>query len=212
MKKTLEKWQVLLLGALLFMADLQLTAMIGSSEDWLVAVLCVLLALVTAYVIWRGKLIKGNVTLVWWQYLLAMGLGLLAVYFFKILGAMLLMIEHGPDYMPNNQQAIMDAGMPPYLLFAFAVVLAPVIEEFVMRGLVMGKLFNPRSIWGLLISSFIFGLLHGPSDLGSWVMYGGMGLALGLVYRYTERLDVAIGVHALNNLIAFVLMMTMAGG
>lgn len=212
MTKTLEKWQVLLLGALLFMADLQVIAMIGSSEAWLIAALCVLLALATAYVIWRGKLIKGSIKLVWWQYLLAMGLGLLAVYFFKILGAILFMAEHGLGNLPTNQQAIMDANMPPYLLFAFTVVLAPVIEEFVMRGLVMGKLFTPRSIWGLFISSFVFGFLHGPSDLGSWVMYGGMGLALGLVYRYTERLDISIGVHVLNNLIAFVLMMTMAGG
>jgi membrane protease YdiL (CAAX protease family) len=38
-----------------------------------------------------------------------------------------------------------------------------------------------------------------PTDLGSWILYGGMGLVLALVYQKTKKLEYSIAVHALNN-------------
>lgn len=209
MTKKLEKWQVFLLGGLVFIADIQLMQFIGIWDGWVLAGLALLLSLVTAGVIWKaGFLTKKNIQ-PWWKQLLAVGLGLFGIYFFKFLGAIILIAEHGVGHVPANQQAIMDAKMPLQLLFTFVVLTAPVVEEFIMRGLIMGKVFTPQSIWGLLLSSVLFGLIHGPTDIGSWVLYGGMGLALGLTYRYTERLDLVIALHALNNLIGFFLMVSM---
>lgn len=139
--------------------------------------------------------------------LLWVGLGFVALTVVKLLGGILLYLQHGADANTVNQAALEKAGLHPILLFTLAAIAAPVVEELIFRGLLFGKLFGHRSIIGLLLSSFLFGLIHMPSDLGSWFIYGGMGLVLGFVYLRTNKLAYTMWIHFLNNGIAVMLML-----
>ena len=75
------------------------------------------------------------------------------------------------------------------------VVLAPITEEFIFRGVLLQRLamkWNlPLAIW---ISSIIFGLLH-PNPIG----IAAVGVAWALLYIKTRTLIVPIIAHSVNN-------------
>ncbi len=93
------------------------------------------------------------------------------------------------------------------LTFAFlAVVAAPVFEEVVFRGIFF------RVLWGriglvaaALVSSLVFGLVHGilPAIIGTAII----GLYLCYMYVRTGSIIPGIILHALNNLVAVVLLL-----
>jgi len=84
-----------------------------------------------------------------------------------------------------------------------AVVLAPVVEEIVFRGLIFRRLLrHVQPVLAALGSSLLFGLLH-PDPLWS----GLFGLAMVALYAQTRSLWVPLVAHALNNAVG-----TLAGG
>ncbi|HFI0646307.1 CPBP family intramembrane glutamic endopeptidase [Streptococcus suis] len=136
-------------------------------------------------------------------------LGFIVMFGLKIIGGQLIMLEEGYVQTTANQEIINNSGLPVLLMFLFAVLFAPVLEELIFRGILMGKVFGKDSNVGLLLSSFLFGLIHNPTNIGSWVVYGGMGLVLGLAYRISGKYSNALILHCLNNLIGFLLMLLM---
>lgn len=136
------------------------------------------------------------------------GLGFIAVFAVKIIAGIVMQLS-GEGLNTVNQQAIEDMGFPPIILFLLTSIFAPTVEEIVFRGFIMGKIFGKESIFGLILSSLLFGLMHAPTGLGSWIMYGGMGLVLGLIYRLGKRLEYSMLVHFINNIIGFLLMLLM---
>ena len=125
-------------------------------------------------------------------------MGFLIMVPVKMLGGMILVLEHGSNANTLNQSVIEQLGMPPVLLFALSVVAAPIVEEVVFRGFIVKQAFH-YSYLGVIVSSALFGAVHVPTDLGGWILYGGMGLVLALVYQKTKKLEYSIAVHALNN-------------
>lgn len=101
-------------------------------------------------------------------------------------------------------------GMPwgELLLVAVAaVVVAPVVEELLFRGLVLQGLMLRIGFWpAALLSSAAFGVLHTSSldanGAALAVATGVMGLGLCVLARRTGRLGPGIGVHALRNAVA----------
>jgi membrane protease YdiL (CAAX protease family) len=75
------------------------------------------------------------------------------------------------------------------------VIVAPIVEEFLFRGIILHRW---AAKWGikiaLLLSSFVFGLLH--DNVVGLSMFG---LMMGLLYIKTRTLIVPIVCHALNN-------------
>ena len=58
---------------------------------------------------------------------------------------------------------------------------------------------------GYLVGAAVFAYLHGPSNLGSWIIYGGMSLILTWVaYRY-KRVEYSILLHLTMNAFAFLI-------
>ena len=133
------------------------------------------------------------------------GLGLVSLFAVQIIGKMILVIEKGQQANTVDQSAILGVGMHPILLVTLVGLVAPIVEEIVFRGLLDDKSFGPSYI-GLMFSSFMFGLIHVPTDFGSWIIYVGMGLILGLVYRKTQKLEHVMLIHFLNNGIALILI------
>ena len=117
------------------------------------------------------------------------------------------MLEEGYGQTTANQEVLNRSGLPTLLLFIFAVLFAPVLEELLFRGIDMGKVFGKDSIVGLLLSSFLFGLIHVPTNIGSWFIYSGKGLVLGLAYQISGKYTNALILHSLNNFIGCLFML-----
>lgn len=88
---------------------------------------------------------------------------------------------------------------------AFLVsVVAPFAEELFFRGFLFGGLRKHGLLVATLVSGTAFGLAHvASSPIGFIVPLGTLGVILALVYERTRSLYSAIGLHALNNAIAF---------
>lgn len=94
-------------------------------------------------------------------------------------------------------------------LFASAVIVAPITEELLVRGLLLGVLWHyTRLGWfSILVSSLFFGFMHytQPQDVAPLVTFG---IILGVVRFRTRSLIACIAVHSLFNFrtMAFVLL------
>lgn len=120
-------------------------------------------------------------------------------------------------FAPSNLEIMQDIQQRmPWLLWVFAVVLAPLYEEVLFRRVLFGRLWAAgRPVLGALLSSVLFALAHEFPGMGNnspaaaallWTYYVFMGLALAWIYRRTGTLWAPIGVHALNNLAACVMI------
>lgn len=97
------------------------------------------------------------------------------------------------------------------LVAVAAVVVAPVVEELLFRGLLLQGLMLRIGFWpAAVLSSVLFGVLHMASlDAGGAalaVATGVMGLGLCVLARRTGRLGPGIGVHAVRNALALMLV------
>ena len=107
--------------------------------------------------------------------------------------------------------------MPFLILAVIAIVMIPLqtsFEEYFFRGYLMqGIGAMAKNKWvPLLLTSFVFGGLHffNPEveKLGNIVMiyYIGTGLFLGIITLMDEGMELALGFHAGNNLVASLLV------
>ncbi|MEC4881721.1 MAG: CPBP family intramembrane glutamic endopeptidase [Scytonema sp. PMC 1070.18] len=86
------------------------------------------------------------------------------------------------------------------LLATFAiVVVAPITEEFIFRGVILQRWATKWGIHaGLLSSSLLFGCLHLNNPIGLSLV----GIILGVFYIKTRSIIVPVAFHALNNIFA----------
>ncbi len=110
------------------------------------------------------------------------------------------------------QQVTSDLRPGAFVLFAlYAVIVAPVTEEFLFRGLLYRSIRDRRGVaLGAIISALVFGLVHFVPG-GNWqgvvalqltMVITGIGLAL--IYERRKNLVADIAGHAAFNLIAVV--------
>lgn len=94
----------------------------------------------------------------------------------------------------------------PATLVVMAVLMAPLFEEIIFRGIILKGLLNDkvRPKTAILISSVLFGLVHG----NPWQFVGAvmLGSVIGLVYYKTKSLLLPILLHAFNNACSVVLI------
>ena len=93
----------------------------------------------------------------------------------------------------------------------FAVIAAPVLEEFVFRGLVFRSIADRHGFWaGAVLSAVAFGAFHlltpgnGIDVLALGIIHVGTGIGLAGIYWKRRNLLASIGGHAAFNLIAVV--------
>lgn len=88
------------------------------------------------------------------------------------------------------------------------VVVAPITEEFLFRGIILQRWAVK---WGirpaLIVSSIVFGVLH-----ANFVGLSIFGLVMGLLYLKTRSLVVPIACHAFNNALASVSLFSPESG
>jgi membrane protease YdiL (CAAX protease family) len=96
-----------------------------------------------------------------------------------------------------------------------AVLVAPVLEELLFRGVVLRGLMLRTGFWpAAVVSSLVFGAFHatgtGVEAVPLVIATAVFGLGLCVLTRRTGRLGPAIGVHALRN--AFAVAAVVLGG
>lgn len=102
-------------------------------------------------------------------------------------------------------------GLQTGLMVVAACVLAPLVEETVLRGYLFAALDNRFGfVVAALLSSAVFGIMHFPGAsliLAAFVL----GLVLCWVYKKTGSLWTVIGLHAVSNSVAVVLVLIGSG-
>jgi membrane protease YdiL (CAAX protease family) len=138
-----------------------------------------------------------------WQWLAAMPLVNAMLIFSDVLFLRALVAVLGPSRTWPRQlsQSTLDATQQPALLALVVLtglVLTPVIEELLFRGVLYQALRRRMSIGSAaLISAFIFALMHGQIVL--LIPFTIMGVVLALIYERSGSLWPTILVHACNN-------------
>lgn len=88
------------------------------------------------------------------------------------------------------------------LAFIALVIIAPVVEEAIFRGLLLTSFIKRFGLaLGVLLSSLLFGLVHWQPNVGIVTFI--MGLILAWLYLKSRSLYPAIMFHSLKNLVAF---------
>src|SRR5690554_3444625 len=122
------------------------------------------------------------------------------------------------DYNNNPENYVLQFELIPFLILAvIAMVMVPLqtsFEEYLFRGYLMqGIGVLAKNKWlPLIITSVIFGGLHYANPevgkMGNIIMvfYIGTGFFLGIMTLMDEGMELALGFHAGNNLIAALLV------
>jgi membrane protease YdiL (CAAX protease family) len=100
-------------------------------------------------------------------------------------------------YVPSMS---LSTSLPVLGTFISTVVISPLSEELIFRGVLMNrlKLFTP-TIFAVLISSLLFASLHSFGSILSAFVFA---ICMAILYLKTENICVPILAHFLNNLFA----------
>lgn len=93
----------------------------------------------------------------------------------------------------------MVTGTNPWIIFLFGVLLAPVVEEWIFRKLILRRLSpwgEPVAIFG---SAFLFGLFHG--NFGQFFYAFAVGAVFAYVALRTGGIRYTVALHFLVNLL-----------
>ena len=110
-----------------------------------------------------------------------------------------------PQSEQDYRETIQRLVKSPVTSLIHACIIAPVIEEILMRGFVLGGLKNTYGVVGaLFISALFFSILHFNmvQTLSAFVC----GIILGLLYIKTNSIPCCIIAHCGYNLISYVTM------
>lgn len=108
------------------------------------------------------------------------------------------------EYVLKMQPPILDADAPlrTFATVILIVVLAPIVEEVLFRGILLHRFATKWSpVTAIVVSSLIFGALH--ADILGHAIFG---VVLSLVYVRTGSLWLPIAIHMLNNALAVAAM------
>ena len=130
----------------------------------------------------------------------------LAIYVGNLVGGIWLQLVK--QTTTANQQVINNLVSESSLISSFflIVLIAPICEEIICRGIIPTKLFQGYEKFGYVIGWLIFLLAHTPSNLPSFLIYGWMSTVLTWTAYRTRRLEMSISVHMLLNSISFILL------
>ena len=135
-------------------------------------------------------------------------LGLLGMVLISVLGTVLLRWLQGEVTTANQASLMEEFRRGNTMLLAIMLgVLAPIAEEIIFRGIIPLKIFKGYESWGYIIGGLLFAIFHGPTNIMSFVIYGGASVILTLLACRTRRLEVSIAVHMINNGLPAILML-----
>ena len=125
------------------------------------------------------------------------------------------MLLGGSDTSANQSLIESVVDSKPLLMFFTTVLLAPVLEEIIFRGMMFAWVYEKFPRFAHLISSFLFAFAHVAlgmlsGNVGEFIQivpYFLMALVLSKLYEKTNNIYVPIIAHTVNNFIAVVATM-----
>ena len=94
-------------------------------------------------------------------------------------------------------------GFFGFLLATFSTaIVPPLVEEFACRGLILGSLRKFGDGFAIIVSSVLFGIMHGNFEQMPFAFL--VGLVLAYVTVKSGSLWVAVAIHAFNNFVSVV--------
>lgn len=88
------------------------------------------------------------------------------------------------------------------IFFVVIVIMAPIVEELVFRGVLFNLLNkNLKTLPAMILSSLFFGILHSKTFIPTAII----GFLICFIYQKTGNIRYSIMAHMFNNLIAFLM-------
>lgn len=172
----------------------------------LVSLISILVLAIFLYGAHKSKLLDLKSKLLTINDLPRIVLSYLVIYVGNLVGGIWLQLVK--QTTTANQQVINNLVSESSLISSFflIVLIAPICEEIICRGIIPTKLFQGYEKFGYVIGWLIFLLAHTPSNLPSFLIYGWMSTVLTWTAYRTRRLEMSISVHILLNSISFILL------
>lgn len=203
---------IFLTGLVLSQLPLILSALLSARQfpllqsGLLVALLSI--AVLTIFVISarKAQLATFNLSFFKAKDLARLVLSYLVIFTNNLFGSTLLRLMN--ESTTSNQSTINNLVQNSSLISSFflLVLIAPICEEILCRGIIPKKIFRGKEKLGYLVGAVVFALLHTPTNLPSLLIYGGMSTVLTWTAYRTERLEMSILLHMIVNGIAFCLL------
>ena len=207
------KWVIILLvafvlsqfpiGLALFLANKQFPIL---QSGLLVGALSIVVLIVFIIGARKTQLATFNLSFFKAKDLARLVLSYLVIFATNHLGSLLLRLTN--EATTNNQSILNGLVQNSSLISTFflLVLIAPICEEILCRGIIPKKIFRGKEKLGFIVGAIVFALLHMPTNLPSVIIYGGMSTVLTWTAYKTERLEMSILLHMILNGIAFCLL------
>ena len=207
------KWVIILLvafvlsqfpiGLALFLANKQFPIL---QSGLLVGALSIVVLIVFIIGARKTQLATFNLSFFKAKDLARLVLSYLVIFATNLLGSLLLRLTN--EATTNNQSTLNGLVQNSSLISTFflLVLIAPICEEILCRGIIPKKIFRGKEKLGFVVGAIVFALLHMPTNLPSVIIYGGMSTVLTWTAYKTERLEMSILLHMILNGIAFCLL------
>ncbi|HCQ79949.1 MAG TPA: hypothetical protein DIV46_08260 [Verrucomicrobiales bacterium] len=141
----------------------------------------------------------GNHPVKWWHWPFWAAITIACSLLFGLLAPFL-----GVDGTDESMMIMANTTQFPILLFLGVAIGAPLVEEFMFRGVIWrGWRASKLGLWGTLgLTSFFWAILHlqYPPVIIAYIFC--LGLILGLAREKTGNLWISVWMHAVNNGIA----------
>ena len=207
------KWVLILLvafvlsqfpiGLALFLANKQFPIL---QSGLLVGALSIVILIVFIIGARKTQLATFNLSFFKAKDLARLVLSYLVIFATNLLGSLLLRLTN--EATTSNQSILNGLVQNSSLISTFflLVLIAPICEEILCRGIIPKKIFRGKEKLGFIVGAIVFALLHMPTNLPSVIIYGGMSTVLTWTAYKTERLEMSILLHMILNGIAFCLL------
>ena len=207
------KWVIILLvafvlsqfpiGLALFLANKQFPIL---QSGLLVGALSIVVLIVFIIGARKTQLATFNLSFFKAKDLARLVLSYLVIFATNLLGSLLLRLTN--EATTSNQSILNGLVQNSSLISTFflLVLIAPICEEILCRGIIPKKIFRGKEKLGFVVGAIVFALLHMPTNLPSVIIYGGMSTVLTWTAYRTERLEMSILLHMILNGIAFCLL------
>lgn len=191
------------IGLALFLADKQFPIL---QSGLLVGALSIVVLIVFIIGARKTQLATFNLSFFKAKDLARLVLSYLVIFATNLLGSLLLRLTN--EATTNNQSILNGIVQNSSLISTFflLVLIAPICEEILCRGIIPKKIFRGKEKLGFVVGAIVFALLHMPTNLPSVIIYGGMSTVLTWTAYKTERLEMSILLHMILNGIAFCLL------
>lgn len=154
----------------------------------------------------RAGIVSFNLSFFKSKDLARLVLSYLVIFTSNIFGSALLRLLN--ESTTSNQSTINSLVQESSLISSFflLVLIAPICEEVLCRGIIPQKIFRGKEGLGYIVGALVFALMHLPTNLPSVWIYGAMSAVLTWTAYKTKRLEMSILLHMIVNGVAFCLL------